>query len=294
MSLAGNLFYKIKNKIDNANTRRFASRIVKETVKLHLRTEDPEIKAIVEYYQSGRIFPFPYPFTNEYINRIIDVLFDDSKKLCYVEHRGLRLYFPREYSEEQIRKCYNGLCLEQDKESPHCYTQADFYIQSGDIVIDVGCADGLFSLENIEKIEHLYLFEFLPMWIEPLQATFEPWMKKVTIIKKLVSSMDSNESVSLDGYFKNTPIKGNLFLKIDVEGYEEEVIRGASKIIETSEYPIKIACATYHKHDDYRNISQIFNQKHFEIKSSKGYIVYYFDKNIKAPYIRRCVIYAKK
>ena len=47
--------------------------------------------------------------------------------------------------------------------------------------MDAGCAEGYTSLEVVEEVDHLYLFECDEAWIEALEATFALWREKVTI-----------------------------------------------------------------------------------------------------------------
>ena len=46
---------------------------------------------------------------------------------------------------------------------------------STDIAVDAGAAEGIWSLDIIDKIKELYLFECDDDCIEPLRATFAPW-----------------------------------------------------------------------------------------------------------------------
>jgi hypothetical protein len=92
----------------------------------------------------------------------------------YVLHENKRLYFPEAWETEFIRAYYNGLCIEQDKDSPHRYEVGGYVVQEGDVIADVGTAEGIWALNNAEKAEKLYLFEHDREWIKVLCKTFYP------------------------------------------------------------------------------------------------------------------------
>ena len=72
----------------------------------------------------------------------------------------------------------------------------------GKSLLDVGSAEGIFTLDVIDLIEHAYLFECDDEWVEALEATFLPWKDKITIVRKYVSDMDDENNTTLDSYFQ--------------------------------------------------------------------------------------------
>src|SRR5690606_30541039 len=117
----------------------------------------------------------------------------------------------------------------------------DFQITQGDVLADIGSAEGIFTLMNIELLEKAYLFEQDEQWIEALEATFAPWKEKVIIIPKYVSDRKSEKEIRLDQYFQNTTLQPNFF-KIDVEGAEEKVLNGMQGLAAQSK--CKVALTT--------------------------------------------------
>jgi predicted CoA-binding protein len=65
----------------------------------------------------------------------------------------------------------------------------------------------------------------------------------------------------------------SILLKVDVEGSEVEVLRGASKIL-TSAKNVKISCASYHYTDEIYDVSRLLHKMGFKILVSRNYIIY--------------------
>ena len=83
-------------------------------------------------------------------------------------------------SVDKIERMYRALVMEQDPRSPHRYLDCTDEAK-GYTWVDAGCAEGYTSLEMVEEVDHLYLFECDEAWIEALEATFALWREKVTI-----------------------------------------------------------------------------------------------------------------
>ncbi len=62
--------------------------------------------------------------------------------------------------------------------------QKDFDVQAGDVLVDVGTAEGIFSIDKMDKIKKLYVIETDAEWIEALKCTFSNYIDKVIIIEK--------------------------------------------------------------------------------------------------------------
>lgn len=251
-----------------------------------------EIQEIFNYLQTNSLAIFPYPFHHRYSELDIVVYDDKEKHLCYVLLDGKRLYFKRKWSKKEIKRRFNWLLIEQDIQSPHRYLTDQFRFEDGEVLIDVGAAEGNFALSIVEKASRIVIFETNKEWIEPLLATFEPWKDKVQIVKKFVSDHAGSSHTTLDDFFSDDEPCA-LFLKIDVEGAEAKLLRGAEKILSRQD-PLKLALCTYHKQDDEKQFNSLLKQKGFETRCSDGYMIFYHDKTIKAPYLRRGLIRAEK
>lgn len=249
-----------------------------------------EQSQVIKYLKRNPLNIFPYSFTKKYNQDKVEVYFDKKKCLQFVYLDGKRLYFKRGYSDSLLKSKFNNLCIEQDIESPHRYLSDYFFINNGDIVADIGAAEGNFALGLVEKAKKIYLFESDEGWIEALNATFEPWKAKVEIINKSVSDKTDNENLQLDSFFKNKELN---FIKIDTEGSELKVLNG-SKVIISNQNNLKIAVCTYHKQNDELLFSEFLTNFGFYIYKPQGYMIYIHDNEYKEPYLKRGLIRASK
>ena len=249
-----------------------------------------ELNAVLTYIKDHPVSIFPYPFQLNYNENEIEVFMDPDKKLHYVFLNGHRLYFKKRWSEKRIRHSFNELKREQDPQSPHYYLSDNFQVEDGDILVDIGVAEGNFALGAVEKAKALYLFETDKEWIEALNATFEPWKEKVHIINKFVGEKINSNQTSLDEFFKDEPVT---FLKIDVDGAEAKLLKGCDRIL-SQQSPLKIALCTYHKQNDEAEFTELLSNKGFIVSHSDGYMLFHTDKKIMAPYFRRGLIRAVK
>ena len=169
---------------------------------------------------------FPYPFAKAYLELPVEVMDDPQKGLPYVLHDGnKRLYYPREWTPERIRKNYRSLRIEQDPRHAHHYIDNRAELRERTL-LDVGAAEGIFSLDVIEEVKAVYLFECEKQWIEALHATFEPWAEKVTIVQKFVGNSNDATHTTLDRFAEEQQLQSPVFLKMDIEGTECEALMG--------------------------------------------------------------------
>jgi phospholipid N-methyltransferase len=166
------------------------------------------------------------------------------------------------------------------------YLTEDFQVESNDIVLDIGSAEGNFALSIIDEVKRIYIFEADKEWIEALYATFEPWKEKVVIINKFVSDQTSEESICLDDFIQEKID----FIKGDVEGEELKIMQGAKEIIQ--KYCPKVLMCTYHKGNDSEALKIFLEKNDYKIHFSAGYIIFLDDP--KPPYLRRGLIRAEK
>lgn len=222
--------------------------------------------------------------------------FDDSLRLPYVIHKGKHLYFPRKYSVAQAVEAYKGyICGDRllgrgEDIAPHQYQSKEFQVHDGDVVVDVGCAEALFSLDVIEQASKVYLIERDGIWKAPLRATFAPYKDKTVFVQKLVSDKDSRTTVSLPSLLKCEP-SSPLFIKMDIEGYEPKVVRTLLPLLRERE-GITLSCCTYHNNEDAAILEQLFQQVGYLYEFSKGYMLFARYDQPAAPYFRHGVIRA--
>jgi hypothetical protein len=260
---------------------------------LSLNTDviDSEIFEIANYFKTCGFSVFPYGFIKKYHESDVDVFFDKMTGTLFVLHGNKKLYFPEGWNIDRIRAYYNGLRIEQDKNSPHKYEANEFVVQEGDVIADVGAAEGIWALNYVEKAEKIFLFECSQEWIKALEKTFEPWKEKVVIANKYISNINDGKNVTLDSFFDKKRID---FIKADIEGMEIKLLEG-SKYILANNGKLKLLLCTYHKKDDGEKIKEILEKNDFKTEFSKGYMLYnYYDKELEKPYYRRGLLRAVK
>lgn len=265
---------------------------IKSSIVNHYKnnvSHDVKIKEALLYLEMNEISVFPYLFFNNYKNLSIKVFRNHSSGLPYVLHRSNKLFFKRAWTDKHIIDAYSFLLAEQDPESAHCYLTTHFNLTKDTVIVDVGSAEGIFCLNEIEHIKHIYLIETDNEWIEALKETYKPWQDKITIINKFISDKNSEQYMTLDSYFSNIPID---FLKIDVDGAEAELLAGADIVL--SNGVKQLAICTYHKNNDYEDFSKYLLNKKYNIQPSEGYMLFYFDEHFAPPYFRKGLIRGTK
>lgn len=249
-----------------------------------------EILNIIKFVERDGFSMFPYEFTRKYSSKKHKIFYDNSCKMHYVLHNRRRLYFPKTWSECNVQGYYNGILLEQDVNSPHRYEIGKFKVKCGEIIADIGAAEGVWALDNVDKAKEVYLFECDENWIAALKKTFEPYKKKTVIVNKYISDKTDKSKITIDDYFKNKKID---FIKADIEGYEESMLKGATKTF-AKQKDMKVIVCAYHRQGDETLLNDFLEQAGFITEYSKGYVLYSADKKMKEPYLRRGLIRAYK
>ena len=252
--------------------------------------KDNEVQEVLRFINHIGVRIFPYAFTDQYRLNTIEVFDDTVCGLRYVLLDGKKLYFKRRWSADRIRRSFLELTLEQDSQSPHRYLSAEFNLSYDDVIADFGAAEGNFSLSVVERVKKIYLFESDLEWIEALQQTFAPWKDKVEIVPKYISDKNDNTNCSGDSYFS---VKELTFMKIDVDGGERKVLKGFEFILSHRE-SMKIALCTYHQHNDLHDFTLLLEHAGYAVTPSDGYMIFYYDKKLREPYLRRALIRAVK
>lgn len=222
--------------------------------------------------------------------------YDRELRLPFVMHRDKRLYFPKSYSEAKCRQSYYSLtqsdCILGGKhmeKQPHQYQSETFKIEKGDVLADVGCAEGLLALDKIEEVEKVFLFEGDSKWVPALQATFRSYMDKVVIINKFVADKDSDTTITLKTALRDVSDK-DVFIKMDIEGAEVEVLEGSRDFLSFSKN-IKLACCTYHHQADADIMVTLYEEMGYQHEFSEGFMYFKaYDSQFLFPYFRHCVL----
>jgi len=258
-----------------------------------LETNDKELLAIKKWFKKNYFGVFT--FTQSEPLYAIKLFYDEDCMMYYVMHNDKKLYFPSDLDEAAAMHVYKCLLHEQDQNSPHQYKNELFSVKNGDVIADVGSAEGIWALDNVEKAGYVYIFECTNRWIGALKKTFEPWKDKVTIMKKYVSDCDTlaggevdEEFISLNSFFDKKRID---VIKADIEGYEKKMLAGSKNIMSVNKN-LRWIIATYHKENDAKDCKDILEQNGYKTEFSKGYMLFIYDKNLKEPYVRRGLIYA--
>ncbi|MCQ2960640.1 MAG: hypothetical protein MJ198_10730 [Bacteroidales bacterium] len=257
--------------------------------------ESEQYKEELDFIAKNGLSIFPYRKTKTL--PYVETGFDNGLTMPWVLHNNKKLYFPSCFSIEQAELTYRNFIENENilggsyrTKSPHQYQSETFKIEDGDVLVDVGCAEGLVALDAIEKVKKVYLIESDLKWIDALSATFAPYKDKVVIVNKLVAECDSNTSITLATLLKNEK-DNSLFIKMDIEGYETSVI-AASKDFLCARDKTKLVCCTYHKNNDEAELKSMFESYGYTTEFSDGYMLFVLDGTIKPPFFRHGVIRA--
>ncbi len=273
--------------------RRLKNEIISYLERLPHEEINGDQESILSFLRTNNLAVFPYKFPEEYKAGDIEIFTDNSLNLFYMLWEGKKLYYKNGKQLKKAQEYFNSLRLEQDVRSPHRYLTPDFDVLENDVVVDVGAAEGNFSLSVIERVGKVYLFETDKNWIKALEATFAPWKDKVTIVQKFVSDKTFDNHITLDDFFTD---KGKVdFIKGDVEGVEADVLNGARKLINTQK-KLKVAICTYHRQEDAETLNAMLAELGFKNSFSDGYMIYYYGRSneVKEPYLRKAVLRAVK
>ncbi|MBE6097663.1 MAG: FkbM family methyltransferase [Schwartzia succinivorans] len=245
-----------------------------------------EAKELVPFFERHCFEMLPYFWTEETSYFDIEVKYDADKKLYFCDWHGRKLYWCEGDRPHKIRKHLHALLLEQDSRSPHKYVVDEGI--NGAVLADVGAAEGCFTLDVIDRIKHAYIFECDARWIKALEATFEPWNDKVTIVRKYVGGHNDDTTVTLDEYFKDKNLD---YIKADIEGAEIDMLRGGDDVLENKVHELNIC--TYHRPSDFEEIEQILTSYNFKCYPTNGFICLWGEGGPE-DWLRKGVILAKK
>ena len=271
----------------------FLERIKEEYIRSgiisdHMPVRDQEMEQAIEYMKKNGTDVYCGSLDGIRMYDMESVGYDEVNMLYYGIYEGKRLYFDHSITTgEGALNALNGLAAEQSEHSPHRYLTEDFMVDSDDVVFDVGCADGNFALSVVDRVKEIYLFEVEETWMKPLELTFAPYRDKVHIIKKCVTKSSDAAAVSIDDFCEENHIETIGLVKMDVEGYEKDVLSGAKKMLTNNKIK-RLAVCTYHKPDDEQTLGAMLPNYHKVM--SEGYMLGALIQdiwNVKPPYFTK-------
>lgn len=220
---------------------------------------------------------------------------DRDNGMPYVVHKGKRLYFPKTY---ELKKCISDYESYIGREAllggnyrikqPHQYQSDRCKIEEGDVLVDVGCAEAIMALDNIDRIGKAYLIEGESMWLPALKATFDSYQEKIVIINKFVSDKDSDTTITLSSALQEEDGE-SVFIKMDIEGSEVDVMKCSADYL-TSREKTKLTVCTYHRQNDADYISKMLAAMGYQQEFSDGYMYIHNGLNPVYPYFRHGLI----
>lgn len=253
--------------------------------------ENPEVQEIIDFIDKNhKISLLNYDFVEEYNTLPVSIYFDAVCQMGYVPYKGRKMYFPRTWDENKIEQYYRSVMAEQDVRSPHCYNHSGCGVDEGDVVVDVGAAEGIFTLDVIDLASKVYLIEADEEWMEALRQTFKEDADKVQIIYGFADCIADGNRVTLDSLFAEEIN----YIKMDIEGYEKPALQGAERLLRECEN-IKCAICSYHCKEDEEWIGEYLKDCGFVTGVSDGFICpdWTVEAYLEAE-LRRGIVFGKK
>lgn len=259
---------------------------------IELPDDEEKLEVVSHIRKKGLETVFPYDFIHNYfLQAALSIFYDKDKQMYYAKRKGKRLYLKQDTYAKSLNYYWN-LIYEQDRKSPHLYSEKKV---DGDILLDIGGAEGFFALDHANDFSKIYIFEGDKTWLPALNETFKQFKEKVFIIDRFVGDSTNEDYVSLDDFVKQYDIdcSKSIFIKMDVEGAEMNVLKGAAKLLKDAQR-IHLSVCTYHKQNDEKEIKEeLESYNRFSITYSKGYMILFYMDDVKEPYLRRGVLRAE-
>ena len=247
--------------------------------------------------RAGKAVVFPYEQVRP--GKPVTAGCDEANGLPFVLHNGRKLYYPQERTVRKVAASYRRYIEVENilgggyaRQSPHQYQADGFRVQAGDVVVDVGAAEGLFALDVMDLARRIYIIEADPQWQAPLQATFAPFGDKAVLIHKTVAATQAADRMQLAALLEQEPAPG-WFFKMDIEGDEVAVLEDLVPRL-PADVAVRFACCTYHRHGDAERMQALFVRHGFRTEFSGGYMLYLYDPDLRYPFFRRGVLRASR
>lgn len=261
--------------------------------------DDAQRAFAFEMNKKAECCAFAGEWTRKY-KRNARILTDKRNSMNYVLyktrlHGEKRLYFKKGWNKVICSEYIRYILMEQDHHSPHFYftNKVINALKNGGTVLDLGVAEGNFSLEFIDDADRVYLFEPDSSWYKPLKKTFADYRHKIVLCKKFVSDKSGENCVSVDEFFGDSIPTDIKLIKMDIEGFEQKALIGMKKTLEKNPDAILLICIyhTQYVENEIRDILSAFRE--YDIKVRKGFMFFSDDPNLAFPYLRHGVIECK-
>lgn len=162
----------------------------------------------------------------------------------------------------------------------HHYEIPQTSVTETDIILDCGSAEGFFAFKYKVKAQKIYVVEPLPLFVNSLEKMFKNNPKievfpfalgsvngdlYMELKDSAIASKCSSSNVGMHEYIKISSFtidtlfneKKISYIKADLEGFEEEVIKGALQTIKLNKP--KIAITTYHDGQDFKKLIDLIH-----------------------------------
>ncbi len=208
--------------------------------------------------------------------RYIESVSPDGEDLR-IAVRGLSrpIYFPAEFSFAAFCATVSETL---DAADWHHFTIPETSLESGQVVIDCGMAEGLFALRAAEAGCRVLGFEPLPRFQACLHRSFSG-LEDVEVVPAAVGARPGTVALSRSEMGSKIGLDGDTtvpvvtlddelerrgarmdYLKADVEGFEYEMLLGAERMIRRDRP--KVAITVYHDENNLRQIRRFLEFCH--------------------------------
>jgi len=227
-----------------------------------------EIQTVAENIaKKKRIDLINYDFVEEYDNFTTDV-YQDEEGWLFLLYRDHRMYFPLGWTGDEVVAYIKYIVVEQDGRSPHCYRKDGYGVKYGDVVLDVGGAEGFFALDCLGIASKIVIIEADEGWMAALKRTFAGYLDRVQLVYAYADKESSGNSIAIDDLFADSPVN---YIKMDIEGFEMAALQGAVKTFEKAQ-DLRCAICAYHRKEDESQIKAFLEGFGYETATSDGYM----------------------